>query len=138
MEEIVESKNLVEKNLSKKNKLILIVDDCLDLLNLNKIILEMEGYEVFTAQSGKEALAVLDKIAPPNLILLDMQMADLSGPDFLIKFEETRSELFKIVPVVFLSAQDKVPESKAVGFVRKPIDVDDFLEAVQHFTRKAK
>ena len=120
-------------NASTSKKTILVVDDSADLLNLNRIILEMEDYKVFTARSGSEALSALSQIELPDLILLDMQMEDMSGSEFLVKLEETRPEIIENVPVVFVTGMDNVPASKATGFIRKPIDIDNFLEAVRRF-----
>ncbi len=114
-------------------KTVLIVDDSTDQLELNKHILELADYEVFTAMSGTEALVVLDEIARPDLILLDMRMEDMSGPEFLLALEEKRPEIIENVPVVFLTALDQVPISKAVGFIKKPFDLDRFLESVHGF-----
>ena len=116
-----------------RRKRILVIDDSADLLSLSKTVLEIDDYEVFTAPSGKDALVVLSKIAQPDLILLDMRMEDMSGPEFLLVLEEKRPEIFENVPVVFLTAMDKVPASKAVGFIKKPFDMDDFLVAVHRF-----
>ena len=116
-----------------RRKRILVVDDSADLLSLSKTVLEIDDYEVFTAPSGKDALVVLSKIAQPDLILLDMRMEDMSGPEFLLVLEEKRPEIIENVPVVFLTAMDKVPASKAVGFIKKPFDMDDFLVAVHRF-----
>ena len=114
-------------------KTILVVDDSKELLRLNKIILEGNDYLVFLAESGSEALTVLSQIGMPDLILLDMLMEDMSGPEFLLKLEEKRPEIIENVPVVFLTAMDKVPASKATGFIRKPFDIDNFLKAVHRF-----
>lgn len=116
-----------------RRKRILVVDDNANLLGLSKTVLEIDDYEVFTAPSGKDALVVLAKIGQPDLILLDMRMKDMSGPDFLLVLEEKRAEIFENVPVVSLTAMDKVPASKAVGFIKKPFDMDDFLVAVHRF-----
>ncbi len=118
-----------------KRKSVLVIDDDADLLELNKTILEMEDYEVFIALSGTAALSLLEKTAQPDLILLDMRMVDMSGPDFLLTLEKNRPDIIERVPVVFLTAMDKVPESKAIGFIRKPYDFDTLLEAVHRFTR---
>lgn len=118
---------------STRKKRILVVDDNADFLGLNRTVLEMEDYEVFTAQSGCDGLTLLAKIAHLDLILLDIQMGDMSGPQFLLEFEEKQPEIFENVPVVFLSGMDKVPASKAVGFIRKPFDLDKFLAAVHSF-----
>lgn len=124
--------------LSQKNmtttKAILVVDDSSDMLLLLKTVLEIGDFGVFTAQSGKEALKVLSEINSPDLILLDMQMDEMSGPEFLVKLNEKMPDLIKAVPVVFLTGMDQVPKGNAVGFIRKPIDdVDKFLKGIHRF-----
>ena len=59
----------------------------------------MHDFEVFTAASGSQALSVLSEIAPLDLILLDMRMEDMSGPEFLVRLEQTRSDIIESVPV---------------------------------------
>lgn len=121
-----------KKTVSSKQS-ILVVDDSFDTLKLQRILLELEGYEVFTAESGAEAFEILSEIDEPNLILLDMQMGDMNGIEFLAMLEEKRPEIIKDVPIVFLTGMDVVPKSKAVGFIRKPADKDKFLEEVYRF-----
>jgi two-component system response regulator AtoC len=121
---------------SSEGKVVLVVDDNADLLSLNRTILEMDGFKVFTVLGGEEALALLAEISQPDLILLDMRMEDMSGLEFLEVLEERRPEIIENVPVVFLTAMDKVPPSKAVGFIRKPIDLDKFVVAVHQFIEK--
>ena len=111
----------------KPKKSVLIVDDSPDMLLLGRVILEMEDYTVFTASSGLQALSVLDEIAQPSLILLDMCMDEMSGPEFLQILETTRPETFADVPVVFLTANDQVPSGKHKGFLRKGIDNNKLL-----------
>ena len=64
---------------TSERKTILLIDDCIDQLEINEFLLKHEGYKLFTAISGKEALNILALIDPPNLILLDLQMEDISG-----------------------------------------------------------
>ena len=116
-----------------RKKRVLVVDDSADLLSLSKTVLEIDDYEVFTDLSGKDALVVLAEIAQPDLILLDMRMEDMSGPEFLLVLEETRPEIVENVPVVFITGMDKIPASKAAGFINKPFDMDTFLAAVHRF-----
>ena len=115
---------------------ILIVDDNADLVNLSKIMLEMNGYEVFTALSGSQALMILDEMNKPDLILLDMQMGDMPGPDFLNKLEINHPDIVESVPVVFLSGVNRVPESCAVGFMQKPVPMSLFLAAVERYIQQ--
>ncbi len=112
---------------------ILVIDDNVDALNLQKVLLGLEGYDVFTAESGEEAIHVLGDIEDPDLILLDMRLGDMSGIEFLDILEKKRPDVVKHVPVVFLTGMDEVPESKAIGFIRKPADSDQFLKTVHHF-----
>lgn len=121
------------ENLPAREKIILVIDDCPDFLEVAKSILEIGNYMVFTATSAEDAFSILSKIAQPDLILLDMQMSDMSGQAFLTALEETNPETLKNVPVVFLSANERAPASKAAGFIRKPVDIDKLLTAVLRF-----
>jgi CheY-like chemotaxis protein len=115
-------------------KSVLVVDDNADLLNLFKTILELDDYEVFTANSAQDAFRILSEINKPNLIFLDVKMQDMDGPEFLLMLEEKMPELVNNVPVVFLTGMDQVPKSKAVGFICKPIaGVDLFLNDTRRF-----
>jgi len=118
---------------SPVGKSVLIIDDSLDILDLQRTVLELGGFEVFTARNGAEAFKTLSKIKMPNLILLDIQMKGVSGPEFLRKLEKKMPQIVKSVPIVFLSGVDEVPESKAAGFIRKPTDVVRFLMAVRNY-----
>ena len=122
----------IDKRL-RPRKSVLIVDDSPDMLMVGRLILEMEDYTVFTASSGKQALTVLNEIAEPGLILLDMCMDDMSGPEFLEILETTRPETFEHVPVVYLTASDQVPSGSHKGFLRKGIDNDKLVAMVHSF-----
>ncbi len=116
----------------------MVIDDDADILILYKTILEMNNYDVILASSGSDALEVLSKIELPDLMLVDVIMREMSGPEFLLKLEEMRPDIFKRVPIVFSSALEKVPESKAIGFIRKPRDVGEFLGEVRRFVDKKR
>ena len=62
-----------------------------------------------------------------------MKMGDMCGPDFLKLLEEKKPETRSTVPVIFYSAMDKVPKTKACGFIRKAGSIDQFLKAVHGF-----
>ena len=117
---------------------VLVIDDSQDILFLNRTILEMDGYEVFTAESGNAAFALLANIPRPHLILLDLRMQDMSGLEFLLKLEKGLPEIFENTPVVFHTAMDDVPKSRAAGLIMKPIEIDKFLEAISHFIEISK
>ncbi|MBC7690196.1 MAG: response regulator [Methylotenera sp.] len=134
MKSTTEANIQIQEAVPARNKRILIIDDNEDLIETFRTILEMNDFVVLSAHGGEEALALLTDIEKLDLILLDMQMGEMSGPEFLELFEKTQPEVFKNVPVVFLTGMDKIPASKAVGFIRKPMaDIASFLEAVERF-----
>ncbi len=114
---------------------ILVIDDSTEALDLQKILLGLAGYSVYTAESGEEALQLLAEISEPHLILLDMQLGDMSGLDFLALLEEREPYIIQHVPVVFLTGMSDIPQSKAVGLIQKPADTDQFLKAVRQFIK---
>lgn len=117
----------------RSRKSILVIDDSPDLLVCDQIILERAGYEVLTAASGKEGLAVLAERPAPDLILLDMQMYDMSGLEFLEILEKQKPEILENVPVVFFTNMDQVPESRASGFIRKNDGIDGLVAGIHRF-----
>jgi len=104
-----------------------VIDDSDDVLDLQRVVLEQNGYMVFTAKSGSEAIKILTAVKQPNLILLDLNLSDMSGLDFLKQLEVERPEIVRKVPVVIFSGADTVPKSKAVGFIHKPCDLKKFV-----------
>lgn len=123
----------IEKTQQTASQSILIIDDNAELLDLTKMILEANSYHVVTALSGKEALSILAKIDKPDLILLDLRMEDMSGPEFIVVLERELPKVFGSVPIVFISGEENIPRSKASGFIRKPFDMSEFLAAVRRY-----
>ncbi|MEO1519711.1 MAG: response regulator [Cyanobacteria bacterium J06633_2] len=112
---------------------ILIVDDQPDNLRLLSNMLVNEGYDVRRALSGRLALQNV-QVNPPDLILLDINMPELSGYDVCQSLKadaKTRS-----IPIIFLSAsnseQDKVQafELGGVDYITKPFQVREVLARV--------
>jgi CheY-like chemotaxis protein len=132
----LESSHQLIKTEKMKQK-VLVIDDNVDTLLLHKTVLELEGFEVFTAQCGSDAFAILKKISFPQLILLDMKMDEMSGLEFINKLEKERPEIVESVPVVFMSGVDQTPISRAAGFIKKPIDIGYFVQAVRRFINAA-
>jgi two-component system, OmpR family, response regulator AdeR len=71
---------------SNRVKIVLVEDD-LNLQNMYKLKLELEGYEVAVAANGLEGLKVTETIMP-DLILLDLRMPVMSGDEMLAKLRE--------------------------------------------------
>ncbi len=94
---------------------ILLVDDEIDILEFVRYNLVREGYEVFTAQNGAEAL---EKAAEcrPHLILLDMMMPVMDGAQTCRAIRE--NPVLKDTMVVFLSALGEEQQQLAGSGVR--------------------
>ncbi len=113
---------------------ILVVEDNEDILNLVKIILEVNNYEVLTAPDGYEAIKLMEY--NPDLVLLDIMMPGMSGWDVL---DIIRSkEEWKNTPVIVLTAlaQERDIEvgiKKHVNdYLIKPFEKKELLSKIKH------
>ena len=112
---------------------VLVIDDSSDMLALERIILEGDGYEVFTAQSGALAIEMLEKIQEPTVVILDQQMEDMSGTDFLDLLQTKYPDFSNNVPIIILSGGVPPSDSRAAGYIEKFPDIDVFLTKVRGF-----
>jgi len=115
---------------------VLIVEDNELNLKLLRDVLEAHGYATLATREGGAALA-LARDERPDLILMDLQLPDISGLDAVRQLkahEETRA-----IPVVAVTAFAMVgDERKALmsgcdAYVAKPIVLRDFLDLVERF-----
>ncbi len=117
---------------------VLVADDEPDLLYAIKLYLEDEGYTVFTAVNGYEALEVL-KERLPDVVVLDVMMPELDGFETLRQLRET-----SVVPVIMLTAKgeegDKVRGLSlgADDYVTKPFSQRELLGRIQAVIRRAE
>jgi CheY-like chemotaxis protein len=112
---------------------ILIVEDDFDIREALTQILEEEGYAVRGAANGREALDLVNHGAAPKLILLDLMMPVMNGWQF--RAEQLKDPRIASVPVLVISADPQVqPKAASLGvsgLLKKPIALDDLLEAVK-------
>lgn len=80
-------------------KTILVADDKVNIRNLVRDYLEAEGFRVFIASNGREALYAA-RAEKPDLILLDIMMPEMSGYDFLKTHRKERD-----TPIILLTAK---------------------------------
>jgi CheY-like chemotaxis protein len=115
---------------------ILVVEDDGDIRECYQSLLERAGYRVATAENGKEALDQL-KRQRPALILLDLMMPVMSGPEFLeiLRADSSSAE----IPVLIVSAYGELADATAgvSGFLRKPVELQTLLSAVRRFCPRA-
>ena len=104
---------------------ILLVDDDADLRLALRDFLTAEKFVVHTARDGQHALHVLDKIDPPNLILLDYKMPIMDGKQFLSMMR--RVPRLQTIPVVILSAATREwsgAHLEVEEVLTKPVDLE--------------
>jgi DNA-binding response OmpR family regulator len=111
-------------------KKILVVDDEADVVEMLRLVLDKNGYEVLTATSGMDGLTQAES-GLPDLILLDIMMHRMDGWEVLklLKLDERTCA----IPVVILSARaepkDKIRglQEGAIDYVTKPFVVRELL-----------
>ena len=119
---------------------ILIVDDEQDLLETVQFALHREGWRTVTALDGRTALAAATRDPKPDLILLDLQLPDLSGTDVCRQLRGT--DATKEIPIVMLTARDDEID-RVVGFevgaddyVTKPFSMRELLLRIKAILRR--
>jgi two-component system alkaline phosphatase synthesis response regulator PhoP len=120
---------------------ILLVDDEPDVLEFMSYSLKKEGYSVFTASNGKDALNIAKQI-DPRLIVLDVMMPEMDGMETCREFRSL--DQFKNTLIIFLTARDE-DYSQIAGFemgaddyVTKPVKPRVFLSRLQALLRRGE
>jgi len=114
---------------------ILIVDDDEQNRYLLQALLKTNGYTVYSAENGMEALKIARK-NPPDLIISDILMPEMDG--FALCREWQKDDCLNKIPFVFYTATYTDPKDEkfalslgAARFIIKPIDPDQFLEIIR-------
>ncbi len=108
---------------------ILVVEDEPALQKTTAAALKLNGHVVMGAETGVQALAEVDQCRP-DLVLLDLQMPDMDGREFL---RHMRDEPALVdVPVVIMSAVHRIDAEglDVQAIFAKPFDLDELLDAV--------
>jgi putative two-component system response regulator len=114
-------------------KILLVEDDTL-LLEVMRSILEAEGFEVFPASNGKQALDVFVGIKP-ELVISDIMMPEMDGYELLESIRAT--PIGVTIPFLFLSARTErgdVTRARMLGvddYLFKPFDAPELTAAVR-------
>jgi DNA-binding response OmpR family regulator len=120
----------------KKKSLILVVDDDIRILRMMKRILELEDFEVITADCGENALKTFEQNTPA-LVLLDIMMPDIDGYTVLKRIRE-----FSQTPVILVTARGEDREKVegldigADDYVTKPFSASELAARVRAVMRR--
>lgn len=117
---------------------VLLVDDTRLNRELAKDILDFQGYSIIEASNGQEGI---DRARhdDPDLILLDIELPDMSGLEVIRLLKDDPRT--KAIPVVVFTAhseagnQDDITASGCAGFIMKPFDVASFAQKVAEFLK---
>jgi len=116
-----------------KQKKIIAVDDCLISLTTLRNILK-PYYEVYTASSAAKMFELLTKITP-DLILLDVEMPELSGYEAAQFMKKNRD--YQSIPIIFITSRNDVDsemegfELGAVDYINKPYAAPLLLKRIE-------
>ena len=127
--------------LMKPEPHVLVVEDEASLATLLRYNLEREGYRVFEARDGEEALILADE-AKPDLIVLDWMLPELSGIEVCRRLR-ARGQL-RNVPIVMLTARgeetDRIRglDTGVDDYVVKPFSMNELLARLRAVMRRSK
>lgn len=116
---------------NRKSANLLLVDDDPSLLKLLGMRLSSEGFKVTTAESGPEALKILQK-EKLDLVISDLRMDEMDG---MALFDEVQ-KAHPNMPVIILTAHGSIPDAVAAtqrgvfSFLTKPVDKDALYKAI--------
>ena len=119
-------------------KKVLIVDDDADIIELQKLYFEKEGYEVATCMQGDKAVATFN-VTKPDIIILDLMLPGMDGNDVCREIRKMSD-----VPIIMLTARtdtlDRVVglELGADDYVPKPFEPKELLARVKAVLRRTE
>jgi CheY-like chemotaxis protein len=111
---------------------VLIVDDDIETLAVERQLLVESGFRVVEAHDGAEALRLVQE-DPPALVVLDVQMPGMDGPSFARELRMT----LKRVPLVILTGvadpRREADRCNAEAYLSKPFDAQELVNVVRRF-----
>jgi two-component system, cell cycle response regulator DivK len=125
-----------EPSRAEAPKKVLIVEDNELNMKLFRDLIETCGHEILEARDGIEALK-LARQHRPNLILMDIQLPEVSGLEITRWLKE--DDELRTIPVVAVTAfamkgdEEKIRSGGCEAYIAKPISISDFLETIGRF-----
>lgn len=123
--------------MAQEEQKVLVVDDNQDVRDLVVHILNADGFHVYAAVDGQNALAILNS-NPVDLVLLDVMMPGMSGLEVLDQIRNGSNKKIREVPVMMITAKsstDDIDQALALGansYVIKPFRGTTIREKVRN------
>ena len=125
--------------MDRSERVIVLVDDDLDIREALTDVLKDRGFRVRTAANGAEALTLLRGLtAPPSAILLDLMMPIMDGYGFLD--EHRKDPSLAPIPVAIITAGQRVDRTRidlATPVLPKPINVPKLCKTIDNLCAMA-
>ncbi|HEY6966165.1 MAG TPA: response regulator [Burkholderiales bacterium] len=118
----------------------LVVEDDDQIVHILRFILEREGFEVSAAGDGRAAEALIERLAPPALVTLDVMLPHTDGYALLARIRAKAG--WAAVPVVLLTARSqekdivRALEAGANDYLVKPFKPDEFRARVRRLVKR--
>lgn len=117
---------------------VLLIDDNADTCELLRTSLHLNGYNVETASTGRDALYKLHSGLRPCVILMDLNMPVMTGFEF--RQEQLRHEAFNDIPVIVYSGvvdvQENAQHLNAAAYAEKPLQLEELVSLVRRHCLK--
>ena len=115
--------------------LVLIVEDNERNLKLVRDVLQVKGYSTIEAGTAEEGIKLAAE-RKPDLILMDIQLPGMNGIDALkvLRADPATAKIPVVAVTASVMQQDRkhITEAGFDGYVGKPINIKEFLDAVRH------
>ena len=111
-------------------KTILVVDDEPDIRDSVKVILETNGYKVYTAIDGDDCLKKVKEVKP-DLILLDIMMPGAPIDDVVRQITDVKIAFMSVVRISDARRRGLCSQDNVVDFFQKPFNVSDLIDRVE-------
>lgn len=127
-------RNINNRGMNILKQKVLIVDDQFGIRTLLNEVLQKEGYEIYQAANGLQALHVMKQHAP-DLVLLDIKIPGMDGLEILKKMKEINPEIRVIIMTAYgeLDMIEKTKKLGALAHFSKPFDIEEIRTAVKQY-----
>lgn len=127
----------MSKDFQSDKKTILVIDDDIEIIELLKMFLDLEGYSVFSSANGMDGIKMAESNNDIDLVILDVGLPDISGQQ-VCKIIRQKTD----IPIIMLSANDSVSdkviclEYGADDYITKPFENMELMARIKAVLRR--
>ena len=123
------------------SKTVLVVDDSSTVRQQVSLALKQAGFNILEAADGREALATIESNRGIAMVVCDVNMPVLNGLEMVEKVKSRPEN--RALPILMLTTEGqpsmikRAREAGAVGWIVKPFDANQLVQAARHLTKAA-